>query len=191
MVCFDESSKQLISETREPLPPQPGQPERFDYEYQREGVCNLFMFFEPLTGDRHVEVTDQRTSIDYAQQMKYLVDERHPQAKKIRVVQDNLNTHVKASLYKAFAPAEARRILDKLEFHYTPKHGSWLNMAEIELSVLNRQCLDRRISDKDVLTEEVAAWEKRRNQNSSPVDWRFTTEDARIKLKRLYPSVPS
>jgi transposase len=191
LVCFDESSKQLISETREPLPPQPGQPERFDYEYQREGVCNLFMFFEPLTGTRHVEVTDQRTSIDYAQQMKYLVDERHPEAKKIRVVQDNLNTHVKASLYKAFTPVEARRILDKLEFHYTPKHGSWLNMAEIELSVLNRQCLERRISDKDVLTEEVAAWEKRRNQNSSPVDWRFTTEDARIKLKRLYPSVPS
>jgi transposase len=191
LVCFDESSKQLISETREPLPPQPGQPERFDYEYQREGVCNLFMFFEPLTGGRHVEVTDQRTSIDYAQQMKYLVDQRHPQAQKIRVVQDNLNTHVKASLYKAFTPAEARRILDKLEFHYTPKHGSWLNMAEIELSVLNRQCLDRRISDKDILIKEVAAWEQRRNQNSSPVDWRFTTEDARIKLKRLYPSIPS
>ena len=191
LVCFDESSKQLISETREPLPPQPRQPERFDYEYRREGVCNLFMFFEPLTGDRHVEVTDQRTSIDYAQQMKYLVDQRHPQAQKIRVVQDNLNTHVKASLYKAFTPAEARRILDKLEFHYTPKHGSWLNMAEIELSVLNRQCLDRRISDKNILTKEVAAWEQRRNQNSSPVDWRFTTEDARIKLKRLYPSIPS
>ena len=191
LVCFDESSKQLISETREPLPLQPGQPERFDYEYQREGVCNLFMFFEPLTGTRHVKVTDQRTSIDYAQQMKYLVDQRHPEAKKIRVVQDNLNTHVKASLYKAFTPAEARRILDKLEFHYTPKHGSWLNMAEIELSVLTRQCLDRRISDKNVLTEEVAAWENRRNQNSSSVDWRFTTEDARIKLKRLYPSVPS
>ena len=191
LVCFDESSKQLISETREPLPLQPGQPERFDYEYQREGVCNLFMFFEPLTGTRHVKVTDQRTSIDYAQQMKYLVDQRHPEAKKIRVVQDNQNTHVNASLYQAFTPAEARRILDKLEFHYTPKHGSWLNMAEIELSVLTRQCLDRRIPDKDVLTEEVAAWEKRRNQNSSPVDWRFTTEDARIKLKRLYPSVPS
>jgi transposase len=191
LVCFDESSKQLISETREPLPPQPGQPERFDYEYQREGVCNLFMFFEPLTGDRHVEVTDQPTSLDYAQQMKYLVDERHPQAKKIRVVQDNLNTHVKASLYKAFTPAEARRILDKLEFHYTPKHGSWLNRAEIELSVLNRQCLDRRISDKNILTEEVAAWEQHRNQHSFPVDWRFTTEDARIKLKQLYPSIPS
>jgi transposase len=190
LVCFDESSKQLISQTREPLPVQPGQPKRFDYEYQREGVCNLFMFFEPLTGSRHVEVTHQRTSIDYAQQMKYLVDERHPQAKKIRVVQDNLNTHVKASLYKSFTPAEARRILDKLEFHYTPKHGSWLNMAEIELSVLNRQCLNRRISNKDILIEEVAAWEQRRNQNSSPVDWRFTTEDARIKLKRLYPSIP-
>lgn len=191
LVCFDESSKQLISETRAPLPLQPGQPERFDYEYQRQGVCNLFMFFEPLTGTRHVEVTNQRTSIDYAQQMKYLVDERHPQAKKIRVVQDNLNTHIKASLYKFFTPAEARRILDKLEFHYTPKHGSWLNMAEIELSVLNRQCLNRRISHKDILIEEVAAWEQRRNQNSSPVNWRFTTEDARIKLKRLYPSTPS
>ena len=190
LVCFDETSKQLISETREPLPPGPGQPERFDYEYQREGVCNLFMFFEPLTGSRHVEVTERRTSIDYAQQLKYLVDERHPQAQKIRVVQDNLNTHVKASLYKAFTPAEARRILDKLEFYYTPKHGSWLNMAEIELSVLNRQCLNRRIPNKDILIEEVAAWEQRRNQNSSPVDWRFTTEDARIKLKRLYPSIP-
>ena len=190
LVCFDETSKQLISETREPLPPGSRQPERFDYEYQREGVCNLFMFFEPLTGSRHVEVTERRTSIDYAQQLKYLVDERHPQAQKIRVVQDNLNTHVKASLYKAFTPAEARRILDKLEFYYTPKHGSWLNMAEIELSVLNRQCLNRRIPNKDILIEEVAAWEQRRNQNSSPVDWRFTTEDARIKLKRLYPSIP-
>ena len=138
-------------------------------------------------------MTDQRTSIDYAQQMKYLVDERHPEAKKIYLVQDNLNTHVKASLYKAFTPSEARRrrILDKLEFHYTPKHGSWLNMAEIELSVLTRQCLNRRISDQDVLKEEVAGWEQQRNQTSSPVDWRFTTEDARIKLKRLYPSISS
>jgi hypothetical protein len=189
LVCCDESSKQLISETRQPLSPESGKPERFDYEYQREGVCNLFMFFEPFTGWRHVEVTDQRTSMDYAQQMKYLVDERHPEAKKIYLVQDNLNTHVKASLYKAFPPSEARRILDKWEFHYTPKHGSWLNMAEIELSVLTRQCLNRRISDQDVLKEEVAAWEQQRNQNSSPVDWRFTTEDARIKLKRLYPSI--
>ena len=191
LVCFDETSKQLISEIIKPIPAEPGQPERFDCEYSREGVCNLFMFFEPFTGWRHVEVTDQRRSVDYAQQMKYLVDQRHPQAKKIKVVQDNLNTHVKASLYKAFPPAEARRILDKLEFHYTPKHGSWLNMAEIELSVLSRQCLERRIKDKEILTEEVAAWEQRRNQNSAPVDWRFTTEDARIKLKRLYPSITS
>lgn len=191
LVCFDETSKQLISEIKKPIPAEPGQSERFDYEYQREGVSNLFMFFEPFTGWRHVEVTDQRRSVDYAQQMKYLVDQRHPQAKKIKVVQDNLNTHVKASLYKAFTPVEARRILDKLEFHYTPKHGSWLNMAEIELSVLSRQCLDRRIEDKEILTEEVAAWEQRRNENSAPVDWRFTTEDARIKLKRLYPSITS
>ena len=191
LVCFDETSKQLISEIKKPIPAEPGQSERFDYEYHREGVSNLFMFFEPFTGWRHVEVTDQRRSVDYAQQMKYLVDQRHPQAKKIKVVQDNLNTHVKASLYKAFPPAEARRILDKLEFHYTPKHGSWLNMAEIELSVLSRQCLERRIEDKEILKEEVAAWEQRRNQNSAPVDWRFTTEDARIKLKRLYPSINS
>jgi hypothetical protein len=191
LVCFDESSKQLIEETRKPLPPEPGQPERFDYEYQRQGVANLFMFFEPLTGWRHVEVTDQRTQIDYARQMKYLVDERYPQAKKIKIVQDNLNTHIGASLYKAFIPAQARRILDKLEFHYTPKHGSWLNMAEIELSVLTRQCLERRISHKDVLKREVAAWEQRRNHISCKADWRFTTVDARIKLKRLYPSISS
>lgn len=191
LVCFDESSKQFIAETRKPLPAEPGQPERFDYEYQRLGVSNLFMFFEPLTGWRHVEVTDQRTQIDYAQQMKYLVDERYPQAKKITIVQDNLNTHMGASLYKAFIPAEARRILDKLEFHYTPKHGSWLNMAEIELSVLTRQCLDRRIPDKNLLKQEVAAWEERRNQISCKADWQFTTVDARIKLKRLYPSISS
>ena len=191
LVCFDETSKQLISEINSPIAAEPGKSERFDYEYQREGVSNLFMFFEPFTGWRHVEVTDQRRSVDYAQQMKYLVDQCHPQAKKIKVVQDNLNTHVKASLYKAFTPVEARRILDKLEFHYTPKHGSWLNRAEIELSVLSRQCLERPIEDKQILTEEVAAWEKRRNENSAPVDWRFTTEDARIKLKSLYPSITS
>ncbi len=191
LVCFDETSKQLISEIIKPLKAQPGQPERFDCEYSRKGVCNLFMFFEPFNSWRHVEVTDQRTSIDYAHQMKYLVDQRYPDAQKIKVVQDNLNTHVKASIYKAFMPAEARRILNKLEFHYTPKHGSWLNMAETELSVLSRQCLKRRIEDKEILKEEVAAWEKRRNQNSAPVDWRFTTEDARIKLKRLYPSIKS
>lgn len=190
-VCFDECSKQLVLETRLPLPLEPGQAARYDYEYERNGVCNLFMFSEPLAGWRHVEVTQHRTSIDYAHQMKYLVDERYPNAIKIRLVHDQLNTHVPASLYKAFPPAEAKRILDKLEIHYTPKHGSWLNMAEIELSVLSRQCLDRRIPDQETLQREVAAWEERRNRQSRTIDWRFTTDDARIKLKRLYPSILS
>ena len=188
-VCFDESNKQLVSEKIEPLPPEPGQPERYDYQYERQGVCNLFMFFEPLGTWRHVEVTERRTAIDYAYQMKYLVDERYPQAQKITVVHDQLNTHVPASLYKAFEPEEAKRILEKLEFHYTPKHGSWLNMAEIELSVLTRQCLNRRIPDREALKREVAAWEEQRNREIHTVDWRFTTADARIKLKRLYPSI--
>ncbi len=190
-VCFDESCKQLVKETREPIAAKPEQLERYDYQYERNGVANLFMFFEPLTSWRHVEVTDQRTAIDYAHQMKYLVDERYPMAEKIGVIQDQLNTHVRASLYKAFEPEEAKRILDKLEFHYTPKHGSWLNMAEIELSILNRQCLNRRIPDQDSLQLEIAAWEEERNQKSCSVNWRFTTEDARIKLKRLYPSIQS
>ncbi len=195
VICFDETSKQLVSETKTPLPPEPSQPpkpgqtERYDYEYKREGVCNLFMFFEPLAAKRHVCVTQQRTAIDYAHQMQYLVDVLYPNATKITVVEDNLNTHTPASLYKAFPPAEAKRILDKLEFHHTPKHGSWLNMAEIELSVLARQCLDCRIPNKETLQREVAAWQQRRHQDSTPVDWRFTTEDARIKLKRLYPSI--
>ena len=180
-VCFDESNKQLVAEKIEPLPAEPGQPERYDYQYERNGVANLFMFFEPLAAWRHVEVTDQRTALDYAQQMKYLVDERYPKAIKITVIQDQLNTHVPASLYKAFDPAEAKRILDKLEFHYTPKHGSWLNMAEIEFSVLARQCLDRRIPDQETLKQEVAAWEANRNQGNHSVDWRFTSADARIK----------
>ena len=204
-ICFDESCKQLVKETREPIQAEPRKLERYDYQYERNGVANLFMFFEPLTGWRHVEVTERRTAIDYAHQMKYLVDERYPQANKIGVIQDQLNTHVKASLYKAFEPKEAKRILDKLEFHYTPKHGSWLNMAEIEregrwgfpslsnhaveLSVLNRQCLNRRLPDQDTLKLEIAAWEQERNQKSNSVNWRFTTEDARIKLKRLYPSI--
>ncbi len=188
-VCFDETNKQLVSQKTAPLPATPGKPERYDYEYQREGVCNLFMFFEPLASWRHVEVTDKRTAIDYAHQMKYLVDERYPEAIKITVIQDNLNTHKASSLYKAFPPAEAKRILDKLEFHYTPKHGSWLNMAEIELSILTSQCLERRIPNKKILIEEVAAWEERRNNEQKTVDWRFTNADARIKLKRLYPSV--
>lgn len=188
-VCFDESNKQLVSEKIQPIPATPGNPERYDYEYTREGVCNLFMFFEPLGSWRQVKVTDHRTAIDYAHQMKYLVDQQYPEAIKITIVQDNLNTHKPASLYKAFAPEEAKRILDKLEFHYTPKHGSWLNMAEIEFSVLTRQCLDRRIPNKETLTQEVEAWSKRRNTEQKTVNWRFTTPDARIKLKRLYPSV--
>ena len=186
---FDESCKQLVKEVKKKIEAEPGQKERYDYQYERNGVANMFMFFEPLQGWRHVEVTKQRTAIDYAYQMKYLVDERYSNAKQIRVIQDNLNTHVKASLYKAFEPKEAKRILDKLEFHYTPKHGSWLNMAEIELSVLNRQCLDRRIADMDRLKQEIAAWEENRNEKSNSVDWRFTNADARIKLKKLYPSI--
>lgn len=188
-LCFDEICKQLVKETKEKIPAEPREPERYDYQYERNGVANMFMFFEPLQGWRHVEVTQQRTASDYAHQMKYLVDERYPDAQKIRVIQDNLNTHVKASLYKAFEPEEAKRILDKLEFHYTPKHGSWLNMAEIELSVLNRQCLERRIPDMDSLKQEIKAWEENRNEKSNSVDWRFTTADARIKLKKLYPSI--
>lgn len=190
-VCFDESSKQLVAETLDPIPMEPGEPQRYDYQYERQGVNNLFMFFEPLASWRHVEVTERRTAIDYAQQMKYLVDERYPDAAKITVIHDQLNTHVPASLYKAFLPAEARRILDKLEFHYTPKHGSWLNMAEIELSVLARQCLDRRIPDSETLKAEIADWEATRNASYKTVDWRFTTDDARIKLKRLYPVISS
>ncbi len=190
-VCFDESCKQLVKETREPIPPEPGQLERYDYQYERNGVANMFMFFEPLQSWRHVEVTDHRKAVDFAKMMKYLVDERYPEAEKIGIVLDQLNTHSPASLYKAFDPKEAKRIADKLEFYYTPKHGSWLNMAEIELSVLNRQCLNCRIPDQDTLKLEIAAWEQERNQNSHSVNWQFTTDDARIKLKRLYPSTQS
>jgi hypothetical protein len=189
LVCFDETSKQLIGDSRSPLPAGPGQPERFDYEYVRHGVQNLFMFFAPLHNWRHVKVTERRTKEDWAACMRDLVDIHFPAAKRIRVVEDNLNTHTPAALYEALPPAEAKRILDRLEFHYTPKHGSWLNMAEIELSVLNGQCLDRRIADKATLEQEVAAWEKTRNQRRATVNWRFTSADARIKLKRLYPSL--
>lgn len=188
LVCFDEASKQLSKETHLPQAAEPGQVAREDYQYERNGTANLFMFSAPLLGWRHVEVTEQRTQIDYAQQMKWLVDVGFPEALQIRVVQDNLNTHVKASLYKAFEAPEARRILERLDFHYTPKHGSWLNMAEIELSVLSRQCLDRRIPDLAALKTEVAAWETRRNDTANKIDWQFTTQDARIKLKHLYPS---
>lgn len=189
LVCFDESSKQLVSETRTPLPAEPGKPERYDHEYKREGVSNLFMFFAPLLAWRHVSVTDRRTQNDFAIEMKYLVDEAFPNAEKVVVVMDNLNTHVAHALYSAFEPAEARRILERLEFHYTPKHGSWLNMAEIELSVLATQCLDQRIPDKVSLETQIAAWETQRNQKNCTVDWRFSTTDARIKLKQLYPSI--
>lgn len=188
VVCFDEASKQLLGETRQPLPAQPGLPQRYDYEYERLGTANLFMFAEPLAAWRHVEVTDHRTMREYATCMKYLVDERYPNAHLIRVVQDNLSTHKPAALYEAFAPEEAHRILQRLEFHYTPKHGSWLNIAEIELNVLQKQCLDRRIADKPSLIHEVAAWNRERNQRAAVVNWQFRTDDARIKLKRLYPS---
>ena len=187
-VCFDEKSLQLIAEARLPLPMEPGQPERFDTEYRRNGTRNLFIFFQPLAGWRHIKVTERRTKLDYAQCMKELVEVHFPHAEVIRVVQDNLNTHSPASLYEAFEPAEAKRILDRLEFHYTPKHGSWLNMAEIELSVLSRQCLDERIPDEPTLLGQVTPWETRRNELKTTVTWRFTTTDARVKLERLYPS---
>jgi hypothetical protein len=188
-VTFDETSKQLIEEVRQPLPPKPGQAERFDYEYKRHGTRNLFIFCEPQAGWRHIAVTERRTKQDFAHQMKWLVDERYLQAELIRIVMDNLNTHKWASLYEVFAPAEARRILRKLEFHYTPKHASWLNMAEIELSVLMRQCLDRRIPDEEILRREVKAYADRRNEARAAIDWQFTCKDARVKLHRLYPSI--
>lgn len=187
-VCFDETSKQLIAETRVPLPMVPGKPERVDYEYERQGTANLFLVTEPLTGWRHVDVTDRRTKPDFAQQMRDLVDRHFPDATTIRVVLDNLNTHTRAALYEAFAPAEARRILRKLEFHYTPVHGSWLNMAELEFSLLSRQCLNRRIGDRDTLVTEVAAWEAARNEQRASIHWQFTVHDARRKLHRLYPA---
>lgn len=187
MVCFDEGTKQLVQDIREPLPAAPGHPERMDYEYERNGTGNLFMMFEPLAGRREVLVTERRTAVDYAQAIQHLVDVCYPDANHIVLVQDNLNTHKLASLYEAFPPEEARRLIDKLEVHYTPKHGSWLNMAEIELGVLRGQCLDRRIPDLATLTGEVAAWQNDRNAVQVKVDWQFTTADARVKLKRLYP----
>ena len=189
VICLDETNKQLVEETKVPLPAEPGQVARYDYEYERNGVRNLFMFFEPLAGWRHVEVTEHRKKQDYAHQVKSLVDVHRSEVEKIILINDNLNTHVPSALYEAFAPEEAKRILDKIEMHYTPKHGSWLNMAEIELSVLSRQCLDRRIPDPETLKKEIAAWEKHRNEELRTVDWQFTTNDSRTKLKRLYPSI--
>ena len=189
LVCLDETSKQLVAETREPLPMRPGQPARFDYEYKRNGTANLFMLFAPLEGWRHVKVTERRTAIDFAHVLRDLSDIHFARAAKIVLVQDNLNTHAPASLYEAFEPTEARRIVERFEWHYTPKHGSWLNLAESELAVLANQCLDRRVEDAAALTREVAAWLARRNACHTKPSWRFTTEDARIKLKSLYPSL--
>ena len=189
LVCLDETSKQLVKEIRQPLPPQPRAAMAYDYEYQRNGVSNLFMLFAPLERWRRVEVTERRTRTDWARVVRKLVDEDYPDKERIVLVMDNLNTHHPASLYQAFEPAEARRIAERLEIHYTPKHGSWLNMAEIELGVLARQCLDRRIPGQVVLEQETKAWQNQRNRDSIRVDWRFTTKDARIKLKSLYPSL--
>jgi len=188
LVCMDETSKQLVSEVRTPLALRPGQPARYDYEYQREGVCNVFMFFEPLRGWRAVDIRARRTKQDWVYGMKKLVEEYYPEAEVVRVVVDNLNTHNPAAFYEFFAPAEAKEILNRLEVHYTPKHASWLNMAEIELSVVSRQCLNQRIPDQQRMPREVSAWARARNEQCKRVDWQFTTADARIRLKRLYPT---
>jgi hypothetical protein len=187
VVCIDEMPKQLLSDTRAVLLMQSGQTERFDYEYKRGGVADLFMIFEPLAGKRHIEITDQRRRVEWAEVMRIVADDLYPDADKIVVVLDNLNTHVLAAFYLAFEPSEARRLIERFELHYTPKHGSWLNMAEIELSALVRQCLDRCIPDKQVLIREVKAWEDQRNSEVVKVHWQFTTADARVKLKSLYP----
>ena len=189
LVCMDETSKQQVKETRVPRPAAPGLSAAYDYEYERNGVSSLFMLFAPLDGWRRVEVRERRTKVDWAHVIKKLVDEDYPDRDRIVLVMDNLNTHKLSSLYEAFEPAEARRIAERLEIHYTPKHGSWLNMAEIEIGVLARQCLDRRIANQDILRGEVNAWQNQRNRDVIRVDWRFTTEDARIKLKSLYPSI--
>jgi hypothetical protein len=190
LVCLDEASKQLVGEVVQPIPAEPGQPERFDYEYTRNGTANLFMISEPLLGWRAVKVTERRTAVDFAEVLRWLAEEVHPDAERIVLVMDNLNTHKLASLYEAFPPEQARRIAERLEVHHTPKHGSWLNVAEIELSVLARQCLDRRIDTREEMEREVAAWEEQRNQRGVEVRWQFTTADARIKLRRLYPALP-
>ncbi len=189
VICLDEGMKQLVKEIQIPIAAQAGQPERVDYEYERNGTANLFMVCEPMKGWRRVKVTQRKTAIDYAHLLKELVDVDFPDAQKLRVVQDNYATHSPASLYKAFEPEEAHRILNRLEFCYTPKHGSWLNMAEIELSVLGRQCLDRRIPDMETLQKEIEAWQEDRNREETWIDWQFTAADARVKLRRLYPSI--
>jgi len=188
-VCMDETTKQLVKEKRCCIPAEPAIPERYDYEYDRNGVCNLFMFYEPFGGNRYVSVTERRTKADWASQIKELLDNHYPNANKVVLVLDNLNTHTGASLYESFPPHEARRLLDRLEIHYTPKHVSWLNIAEIEPRVLSGQCLNRRIPNKQTLAQEVACWQNQRNFLEAKVDWRFSTDDARIKLKRLYPTL--
>jgi DDE superfamily endonuclease len=189
VVCVDEGGKQLIGDVREPLPVRPGSAAKQDCEYERGGMANLFMAVEPLVGQRHVEVTQRKTAVDFARFLQVISDELYPDCEKVVLVCDNLNTHAPASLYEAFEPAEARRLAERFEWHHTPKHGSWLNVAECELSVVARQCLDRRIPDRETLTREVAAWERARNAAPVKVDWQFTTADARVKLKRLYPTV--
>jgi len=189
VVCMDESCKQLIGEVRVPIPCKPGQPVRIDDEYVRNGVVEIFMEVEPLAGKRHVMVTERRTRKDWAQQIRQMLDERYPDAIKVRLVMDNLNTHQVASLYETFEAGQARRLAQRLEIHYTPKHGSWLNMAEIELSALKGQCLDRRIADISTMHSVVAAWEKDRNNSTRNINWQFTTSEARTKLKRLYPNL--
>jgi hypothetical protein len=189
LVCLDETSKQLLAETRVPVPMKPRRPARFDYEYERNGTANLFMLFAPLEGWRRVKLTDRHTAVDYAHVLKDLADTHFADAKSIVLVQDNLGIHAKASLYQAFPAAEARRLVERFEWHYTPKHGSWLNLAESELGVLSSQCLDRRIPDTQTLVEEIAAWQDDRNAYHAKADWQFTTKDARIKLKHLYPTI--
>jgi len=189
VVCMDEASKQLVKEVRAPILVESGRVEKYDSEYERNGTANIFMMCEPLKGKRFTSVTDRRTKVDWAHEIKKLVDKHYPKTKKIILVSDNLNTHTGSSLYEAFAPEEAKRILNRLEFHFTPKHGSWLNIAEIELSHLSRQCLNRRIPDQKTLSKEIAAWTSRRNGGDAIVNWRFTTKDARIKLKKLYPEI--
>jgi transposase len=187
-ICLDETSKQLVAESRGSIPMRPGRCKRVDPEYRRCGVTSVFMLSEPLAGKRHVRVRSQRTQLDFAEVIRELGDELYPQAETIVLVMDNLNTHTTASLYEAFEPAMARRLAEKLEIHYTPKHGSWLNMAEIELSILSRQCMDDYFENADQLTARIGAWERKRNEEQTNIDWRFTTADARIKLRKLYPS---
>jgi DDE superfamily endonuclease len=189
VLCLDETSRQLLAEVPPPLPVAPGQPARQDYEYARGGVANVFLVCEPLRGWRHVTVSERRTRTDFAAVIRDLIEVQYSDAERVVLVMDNLNIHSPAALYEAFPPAEAKRRADRLEIHHTPKHGSWLNIAEIELSALGRQCLDRRLPDQATLAREVAAWEQRRNAHTATVDWRFTTADARIKLKHLYPSL--